>query len=63
MDKLRKYIKDAKPANGWEVLWLFIKSKEFKWVLLAIVIILIYNPDWIVKIKIAIMNGILQLMK
>jgi hypothetical protein len=63
MSKLIQHIKDSKPANGWEVLWLFIKSKESKWVLIAVVIILIYNPDWIVKIKLGLMNGILQLMK
>ncbi len=51
--KFREYIQESKPANGWEVLWLFIKSKESKWLLIAIVIILIYNPDWIIKLKLA----------
>jgi hypothetical protein len=60
-------LKEHKQASNitgvWSFLVWFIKTKEFKWVLLAVVIILIYNPDWIVKFKIALMNLILNWMR
>jgi len=58
-----EYFKNNKPKTMPELIAFIICAREFKWILGAIVIVLIYNPDWIVKFKLALMNGILQLMK
>jgi hypothetical protein len=49
--KLKEY-KDASNVTGiWSFLTWFICTKEFKWVLGAIILILIWNPEFIVAIR------------
>jgi len=49
--KFTDYMKSSNVNGIWSFLVWFIQSHEFKWVLLAVVGVLIYNPEWIVALK------------
>jgi len=61
--KFREFVKMSDVNGVWSFLIWFIQTREFNKILIAAVIVLIYNPDWIVKIKIGFMNLILNWMK
>jgi len=49
--KLKEYKAASNVTGLWSFLTWFICTKEFKWVLGALIIICIWNPELIVAIK------------
>lgn len=54
--KFREFMKMSDVNGVWSFLMWFIQTREFNKILLALVIILIYNPDWLKAIKEWIIN-------
>jgi hypothetical protein len=49
--KFREFMKASEVKGLWSFLTWFIQTREFNKILIALVIILIYNPDWLTAIK------------